>query len=77
MLNCPELFADKESLLTLHKVMDQEVSLQAIAKMDAEELHNYAYNLLNEYNVEIHRRDISILHTVMLVMAAGGLSMLS
>ena len=76
MLNCPQLLADRESLSILQGVLDQAFDLQLIASMDAEELHNYAYNLLNEYNIEIHRREISILHTVMIVVAAGGLTLL-
>jgi hypothetical protein len=76
MLNCPELFADKERLLILQKILDQEFSLEVIKNMDAKELHDYVCLILNKYNIEIHSRELSNIHTIMLVIMAGGLAML-
>lgn len=77
MPNCPKLFANTESLITLQRVLKQEFDLQVIAGMDAEELYNYVYEILNKYNIEIHRRNMSITYARMLIILTSRLNTLS
>ena len=72
--NCPELLVHRERLAILEEVFIKNCNLQIIANMDAQQLHDYAYDLLNKYKSEMRRREI--IGALSLLLLAIGLGML-
>lgn len=69
-LNSPELLANMDSLLTIKRIINQELTREAIASMDAKEIHDIVYTILNKYNIWVYNRKIDIIRAIALFLLA-------
>lgn len=70
MSSSPDILSNRIRLSTFHEVLENHINLESIKGFNAKEIHEYTTKIFNEYNREMHDKQVSNIRSIHLIAIA-------